>query len=279
MKKITLTVAAVTIISLLGAAMTWGSTARQGSTARHAPLTPTLHPQLHWAPVRHKPLSDARAAALVTPEPEVRPANAPYNDYVPSRAQLRKFLTARDRTGRNPTRRNPWYRYVDGRDGMAHPSTDMLIQWAAHKWGIPEDTMRAVAQQETWWNQNDPGDPENVPARWVPQYPAQVRINRTRVFESMGIMQIRWKPNQSAGTGSEPLRWRSTAFNLDYAGATVRFYFDGYCRCGRGYKAGDAWASIGGYNQPLPWNSKKAQAYIGRIKLRLRIRLWTSPWF
>ena len=32
---------------------------------------------------------------------------------------------------------NPYLQYVDGRDGMTDPSTDDLIQWAAHKWGIP----------------------------------------------------------------------------------------------------------------------------------------------
>jgi hypothetical protein len=59
----------------------------------------------------------------------------------------------------------------------------------------------------------------------------------------------------------------------------LRFYYDGFCKCGRGYKRGQAWQSIGAYNQPLPWNNAKAQQYVGRIKLRLRDHLWTSPWF
>ena len=46
------------------------------------------------------------------------------------------------------------------------------------------------------------------------------------------------------GAGTEPLRWRSTAFNLDVYGATLRYYYDGRCSwCGPGYAPGQSWNS------------------------------------
>jgi len=45
-----------------------------------------------------------------------------------------------------------------GRSTLAHPSTDDLIQWTAHKWGIPEDVVRAQMAVESWWRQSDMGD-------------------------------------------------------------------------------------------------------------------------
>src|SRR2546429_5218997 len=47
--------------------------------------------QTTWAPVRATPLSDAAAAALVTHRPQVRPANAAANAYVPSDSELAPF--------------------------------------------------------------------------------------------------------------------------------------------------------------------------------------------
>jgi len=273
----------ISILSVIAGVAALAATT-SASTPRHDAIGPTSHPQIHWAsPKLHRPqMSDAAAAALVTPEPEVRPGNIPYNLYVPTKRQLRAFYTAKDHAHHTPIWNNPLNRYVTGQSHLTNPTTDMLIQWAAHKWGIPEDTLRAVAQQETWWAQDEPGDIEKIPASWWPKYPSQAHITGThkRVYESMGIMQIRWRPNGTAGVGTEPLRWQSTAFNIDYASAMLRYYFDGYCnKCGRGYKRGQAWASIGAYNQPTPWGNSKAKAYIGRIKLRLSVKLWLSPWF
>ena len=52
-------------------------------------------------------------------------------------------FAAKSSSGQSNVAFNPYYRYVDGRDGLLRPSTDDLIQWAAHKWGIPENWLRA----------------------------------------------------------------------------------------------------------------------------------------
>ena len=96
----------------------------------------------------------------------------------------------------------------------------------------------------------------------------------------MGIAQVKWSPDGSVGAGTEPLRWESTAFNLDYYAATVRYYYDGYCSwCGRGYAAGQQWNSIGAWFNPYPWNNSGQQSYIQEVQRELALRTWAEPSF
>ena len=190
---------------------------------------PERHPQTTWAPCNRnadngkpstfRPLSDAEAAALVTPEPETRPYNTrPYairgtrypapNDYVPTAAQIRESQDSRTSTGEPLLEFNPYTRYVDGSDGIRGPSTDDLIQWAAHKWGIPENWLRAEYVVESYWNQFQLGDATRVSPRSYGLYPYQSRIPHTsNVYQSLGIAQVRWTPDGSLHPGTEPLRW------------------------------------------------------------------------
>jgi hypothetical protein len=265
-----------------------------------------LHPQTTWAacnrnansnkPSTFQPLSDAAAAALVTPEPETRPLNGrPYslngknypavNDYVPTAAQIHQFRTSHTSSGQAVLSFNPYLRYVDGKDGLHDPSTDDLIQWSAHKWGIPEDWLRAEYVQESYWSQFWLGDENPVPASWYDLYPSQARVaNSPDVYRSMGITQVQWEPDGSLGPGSEPLRWESTAFNLDYQAATVRFYYDN--PSGARSAWGDAsytpcqqWPSIGGWYRPYPWGNSDQAGYIAKVQANLNDQAWTSSHF
>lgn len=247
-------------------------------------------------PSTFTPLPDPRAAALVIPTPEVRPDNSrPYvifghrhqaaNFYVPTRTQLARFRRARTSAGEPILKLNPYLRYVDGRDGLRRPSTDELIQWAALKWGIPVDWLRAEFTLESYWSQFQLGDETAVSARWYRLYPAQARVRRShRVWQSLGIAQVKWIPNGSVGAGTEPLRWESTAFNVDFQAATVRFYFDNpedsrsawgdhsYVPCQR-------WGSIGGWYEPYPWRNAGQESYVAKVKRLLADRAWTDPGF
>ncbi|MGH2873210.1 MAG: hypothetical protein ACRDL5_12205, partial [Solirubrobacteraceae bacterium] len=264
------------------------------------------HPQANWAPCNRnaytnrpstfKPLSDAAAAALVTPEPETRPYNArsysiagswypSLNSYVPTAAQLRAFHSARLKDGATLVQFDPYLKYVDGLDGIPHPSTDDLIQWAAHKWGIPEDWLRAEFALESFWNGFMLGDKAAVRVSWYARYPRQARISGSpAVYTSMGITQVKWFPDGSVGAGTEPLRWESTAFNLDYQAAIVRFYYDNPAgaRSSWGdssYRPCEPWRSIGGWDEPYPWANTTQAAYVADVKERLRARVWTTPAF
>jgi hypothetical protein len=167
-------------------------------------------------------------------------------------------------------------RYVTGRPGLRHPSTDDLIQWVSHKWGIPTDLIRAQLVVESHWRQSFRGDRSSVPSRWYGRYPAQARIpGGDEVYQSLGIAQEKWTPNGDVGVGSEPLRWKSTAFSLDYYAATVRYYFDGACHwCSHGYGRGQTWNSIGAWYSPDPWANDDARRYVGELQGILERRGW-----
>lgn len=264
------------------------------------------HPQTAWAPCNRNarnggpstfvPLSDAQAASLVTHQREIRPYNAkPYtllgkgypapNDYVPTAAQINRFRHSRTETGESLLAFNPYLRYVDGRDGIRDPSTDDLIQWSAHKWGIPEDWLRAEYVRETGWDQYYLGDETAVSSRWYDLYPYQSRIPHSLdVYESLGITQVKWTPDGSINPGTEPLRWESTAFNLDLQAATIRFYYDN--PEGRRSAWGDAsyvscekWNSIGGWYRPYPWGNGDQQRYVHAVQEALSSRTWASRSF
>jgi hypothetical protein len=202
---------------------------------------------LGWRSVGQPPLSDHDAAAVVMHQPEVRPDNAGANSYVPTDSELAAFHSA------GASADNPWLQYVTGRPGLSSPSTDDLIQWAANKWGITADWMRAEAVDESYWHQSAVGS------------------NGTK-----GLMQI----GAGANTGTDPLRWKSTAWNLDYYGAVMRFYFDGKCYwCSPNYGAGQEWGSIGAWYEPTPWGNQGAKDYIGRVQAELSNRMWAQPGF
>ena len=252
-----------------------------GKSAAKRPAEGRADPQTAWAacnrnahnskPSTFVPLSDAAAAALVTPEPETRPLQrSPVhrrgkrypgaNEYVPTTAQIEQFRSARTSSGQPVLQFNPYFRYVDGRDGMHDPTTDELIQWSAHKWGIPEDWLRAEYVQESYWNQFQLGDEHTVPRSWYDLIRAGPRPETLEVYRSLGITQVQWTPDGSIGPGSNPLRWESTAFNLDYQAAMVRFYYDnpGGARTSWGdttYAPCQAWRSIGGWYRPYPWGN------------------------
>jgi hypothetical protein len=243
-----------------------------------------------------KPLSDAAAAALVTHEPETRPDNAkpytlggvrhaPTTTDAPTEAQLRRFRAAKTSLGQNVLQFNPYLRLVDGRDRLHNPSTDDLIQWAAHKWGIPENWLRAEYVLESYWSSYQLGDVEPVSRRDYTRYPLQSRVpGQLEAYQSLGITQVRWAPSGWVGAGTEPLRWQSMAFNIDYQAAMVRFFYDNpegsRTRWGdSSYGPCQKWESIGGWFASYPWRSAGQANYIHEVQGNLARRAWRSADF
>jgi len=298
--------AALALVPLLAVAAGCWTVLAQASPVIKVAWRAEMHPQTGWvacnrnanssAPSTFKPLSDSAAAALVTPEPETRPDNAkPYaidgvsypstNSYVPNAAQIARFRAAKDSLGEPVLKLNPYLRYVDGRDGLVHPSTDDLIQWAAHKWGIPENWLRAEYVLESYWNSFMRGDLTAVSAADYTQYPVQSRVPGTlQVYQSLGITQVRWDPQGDFGSGTEPLRWLSTAFNVDEQAAMVRFFYDNPENSRKSwgdstYVPCEKWNSIGGWFHPYPWaNSGQAQ-YVHSVQTNLATTAWKSSAF
>ncbi|MBO0732952.1 MAG: hypothetical protein J2P49_01245 [Methylocapsa sp.] len=228
------------------------------------------------------PLSDGQAAALVTPAAEKRPGNAAANHYRPSKAELAAFLNNEKNVyGQGPVQENPYFASVTG--GFSG-TTDEIIQWGAEKWGIPEDWLRAQYVIESYWRQSNLGDLTTVKNSLL--YPPQSRVSAHQVYQSLGIAQVRWNhPDlNNDATGTEPLRWKSTAFNVDYQAAKVRFYFDNPkgVRSSWGdptYRPCNNWLSIGGWYNPYPWNNSGQLSYIKGVQAILAKKTWKQPGF
>jgi autotransporter family porin len=201
-------------------------------------------------PVGSPILSDADAASHVRRSSwEPRPVNAAANQRVPQAGELDTFMAENI---------SVYGEHKPLVTGNFTGTTDEIIQWAAWKWGLDEDVLRAVVVKESWWRMSEVGD------------------NGL----SFGLTQI--KTTFHAGTF--PLSNSSTAFNVDYYGALFRYYFDGHgdwlddMDKGQDYAAGDLWGAVGAHYAGR-WHTAAAESYISDVKRHLDQRTWTSADF
>jgi hypothetical protein len=210
-------------------------------------------------PAGFMPLSDAQAAALVTRKTwEPRSDNATANAYVPSDSALASFHA---NSGQQPLAS-----YVTGRDGISAPVTDELIQWAAWKWGIDEDTIRAVAVNESDWHQSMLGDYRGGP---IPETGCSASSCPT----SFGITQIKDQWHDSGHGGTYPLSRTSTAFNLDYYGRWLRSCMNGL-ETWLTRTTGDLWGCVGAWFSGS-WHSG-SDSYVASARNALANKTWLS---
>jgi hypothetical protein len=182
------------------------------------------------------------------------PANAGPNAIRPSQLQIAAFRAAADGSG--------WMgsAYNDKVTGNATGTTDELISWAACKWGVDEDVLRAVAVQESDWRQSATGD------------------LCSGVFTSWGITQVK-APDLATGCrngwrGVWPMNRDSTPFNLDFYGSRMRECYDGKVNWWP-YPAGDLWGCIGWWFSGA-WHSAAGDQYAASVKAHLSNRHWES---
>lgn len=118
-------------------------------------------------------------------------------------------------------------------------TTDEILQWAACKWGLPDNFLRAEAVQESSWRQSAEGDVNGSGTNCI------TGDNRSPCPTSFGITQIKWyyhppiKPSTSSGSGWPYIR-TSTAFNVDLFGAEIRGCLDNMRQWG-GNSTNDLW--------------------------------------
>jgi len=116
------------------------------------------------------------------------------------------------------------------------------------------------------------------------RYPDFSCPSETQCYESLGITQVKWRPDGSEGAGTEPLRWTSTAFNADYQAATVRFHYDDPHRRrsawgDSSYRRGQRWLALAAWYQPYPWSSPQQREYAHEVRHALTTRLWRQRGF
>lgn len=159
-------------------------------------------------------------------------------------------------------------------------TTDEILQWAACKWGIDEDVVRAQAAIESWWHQNALGDFGTDPAQCPPGHGLGVDGTPGQCPQSWGILQNRWPYEQLSWPGIQ----RSTAFNADTAYAVWRACYEGYelwlntVTRGSQYAAGDQWGCVGRWFAGR-WHTPPADGYIANVQSYLSQKIWTTPNF
>ena len=212
---------------------------------------------------------DAECAAAVKPRPENKGANLAFNSQPEDQGLAEDFFTL----GSGDPRANT---EIGVRvNGAFTGTTDEILQWAACKWGIDEDIVRAQAAIESWWHQDAKGDWGDDPARCPPGHGLGVDGMPGFCPESWGLLQNRYPYEQSAWPGMAD----SSAFNADTAYAIWRACFEGYewwlndVERGEEYGAGDAWGCVGRWFAGR-WHTPLAEEYTGRVEETLTARIW-----
>ncbi len=174
--------------------------------------------------------------------------------------------------------------------GNFRGTTDEIIQWAAAKWGLPDEVIRAQAAAESGWYQGlkdasgkpvnqrgygDFGDCGGSPA------PSDYGTDGPSSF---GLMQVKWcslKDASAWGYDGWPWTEHSTAYAADTYAAVMRGCYEGWDSwLGNGYHSGDLWGCVGRWYTGT-WHDTKANAYIADVQGTLNDKpwlKWASPY-
>jgi autotransporter family porin len=208
--------------------------------------------------------SSAQCAAQVRAAPpatELRPGNA-----APNTTSGRVLPGAKGLLGRV--------------DGAFTGTTEEILRWAACKWGVDEDLVKAQAAVESWWRMDTKGDWGTDPSRCAPGHNLGTDGTPGSCPESFGLLQVRYPFHKIAF--SEAIT--SSALNVDYAYARWRECYVGEYTWlnseerGSTYAAGDVWGCVGTWFAGR-WHTAAADDYIAKVQDYLEQRIWTSAEF
>ena len=209
---------------------------------------------------------------------EPRPENTTANNDVPTASELAPFYAQPlDFTGGPPAGD------FQNVDGNYVGTTDMIIRWAACKWGMDEDLLRAQAYEESAWTAYTTGDLRTLLSEceagdWYGWQSVQGYC-----FQSYGISQIK-----VASYNAWPMAWDSTAFNLDFRAAYWRAcmngdvsYYDsmtpspGYPVYPGGTTDQLSWGCVGSWYSGA-WYDPSAVSYISAVQSILSTKGWLA---
>jgi hypothetical protein len=227
-----------------------------GGGAQHQGRPPTPGGYFPLLPVRASLPSGASCAARVRRSRwEPRPANYAANHRTPTeRLSLAPHIDF-DSTWNARYRTRITGRFVG--------TTDELIQWAACKWGLSDELLRAQAALESTWRQAAAGDLEDRSSgKCAPE------DSRDPCPTSFGLLQNKWffhKPGY-------PMLRTMTPFHLEWSAAQLRGCYDGRKR---GFPGGDMkgclsnWFSGG-------WRDPQGLDYADRVYAHRDAKPWLS---
>jgi hypothetical protein len=182
-------------------------------------------------------------------------------------------------------------------DGAFTGSTDEILQWAACKWGLPDDLLRAIAVRESTWYQSlafedgscvpsrGCGDEVDDPAwcRYLSRFSTAYLSPCPSTFGIVGVKSrsgVDAWPHRTNGTF--PFNRDSTAFAADYLGAELRGCYEGWVtwlvQIGARYEAGDLRGCVGLWFAG-EWHSPAADGYADLVRTEQRAKRWLTPAF
>jgi hypothetical protein len=139
-------------------------------------------------------------------------------------------------------------------------TTDELIQWAACKWGLSADMIRAQAAAESTWRQGAAGNLEpRSEGNCAPE------DGGDPCPTSFGLLQLKWYYHRTA----YPMLRTMTPLHLDWSAAKLRGCYEGR----KGLPAGDIWGCIGNWFSGA-WKDPDANDYVSRVRAQLDARPW-----
>jgi autotransporter family porin len=167
---------------------------------------------------------------MIPATPETVSANTSFNQMLPTASQLSAYAA----NGYTSTYQDDYTQYARV-DGQYSGSTDMIMRWAACKYGIDEDLVRAQAWVESGWQQGGAGDKRTVQSECV-----QGSFNalwNTTIIEPGGAAVScanccyqswsAWQTKVFYEWMTWPEIMQSTAFAADYRYADQRACMDG----------------------------------------------------
>ncbi|HET9897527.1 MAG TPA: hypothetical protein VFQ44_21555 [Streptosporangiaceae bacterium] len=221
---------------------------------------------------------DAAAAAEVHRSSwEPREDNTAYNNTFPHSLRLRPAKQA------DHSYDPRWNTYILKRiTGNYAGTTDEIFQWAAAKWGVPDNLLRAIAYMESGWNQSNYGDFVRNGAECLPGYR---KLPCPVTFGIVGVKSTSWH-------GIFPWNHDSTAAAVDVLGGWLRGCYEGWVwwlrahgnRSHGTYKAGDIWGCVGAWYSGnwydgSPNHQQSGQGYIYWTKHWEEVEPWLSRSF
>ncbi|MDT4979426.1 MAG: hypothetical protein QOG07_1305 [Pseudonocardiales bacterium] len=234
---------------------------------------------------------------------EPRPDNGVPNHVMPDAGAVHRALAARPVAtgGAADPRWDSWL--LQRVDGRFTGTTDEIFQWAACKWGLPDDLLRAIAVRESTWYEYEiypSGRPilnwgmgDMMPAgtsgasvycKGIAAYGRDFQRDFgtnicPRTFSIAGVMSWEapsWGQMPANQNGTFPFTVRSTAFALDYLASQLRGCFNGWeywLKDSGSYAAGDLWGCVGAWYSG-DWLSSDANGYISRVRTELANFTW-----
>ena len=215
------------------------------------PVNPPSSSRFETLPAGSALPSGAECAARVRPAAEVRPENAAQN-------QTRGVI---------PAGGTEWLDFQDNWasfdrvDGDFVGTTDEILQWAACKWGIDEDVVRAQIVTESWWKMSangDGGDSFGLGQVRVPYHGNRPGAGDNGAFQNDNAI-------------------RSSAYNVDYTYAVWRGCFEQQYNW-LGDTRGDLWGCAGSWFSGQ-FRDPAGLEYIGVVQGHVNDRTWETPSF